>query len=190
MGSTVKKDELTGAAITIDFPHHEIHEGDLYQVNISSTSIANAAWLSIATPGAIGAASHFTFTGALDGSAQLELIEGATYSSSGTVTSTATAFNMHRNKGDYAVKMIVNSSVITGGTAISREIIPGGEKVQSVAGSGGSRPGLEWITDATKTYIVKLTNKAGAAKAATVSVNFYTHDASPKGRPAYWSSSA
>ena len=185
--SVMKKDKLTGAAITISYEHHEVHDGSMYQVSIGSTSIANDGWLSLATPGPIGVQAHFTFEGGLDGNAVLELFEDATYSTTGTATSTTPTRNLHRGKSDLAVDMITNSSSITGGTSLSRTVIPGGSKKDSGAGTGGSRQGLEWITRSTSTYIVQLTNKAGSAKAGSLSVNFYTHNKNPKGVPAYWS---
>lgn len=180
-----RMDEMTGWAVTIDGPHHEVHEGDMWQCNVSSTSVANDKWLSLATNGAIGIQAHFTFTGELDGTALLELIEGATYSTTGSTTASTVAYNMHRGKSPSTYSIIKNSSAVSGGTTLVTEVIPGGEAKQSAPGAAGTRPGLEWITDPTKTYIVRLTNKAGAAKAASVAVNFYTHSAGAKSGPSW-----
>lgn len=190
MGSTLKKDKLTGALLTISYEHHEVHDGNMYEAAIGSTSIANDGWISLATPAAIGVQAHFTFEGSLDGNALLELFEDPTYATAGAATSTTPARNMHRGKSDFPGDMIVNSSSITGGTSLVRVMLPGGKGGNAGAGTGGSRHGLEWITNPTKKYLVQLTNKAGQAKAGSLSVNFYTHDRNPDGVPAYWSSSA
>lgn len=169
----------------MDGPHHEVHEGEMWQANVNSTSLANDKWLALATNGAIGMQAHFTFAGELDGTALLELIEGATYSTTGTTTASTVAYNMHRGKSPSTYAIIKNSSSVTGGTIVATEIIPGGKVGVASPGAAGTRPGLEWITDPTKTYIVRLTNKAGAAKAANLAVNFYTHSAGSRKGPSY-----
>ena len=72
---TSKRDELSGAPTTIDYVHHEIHEGDMYQVSVSSTALANDGWLALATPNPCAGQMHFTFNAALDGTCQVELLE-------------------------------------------------------------------------------------------------------------------
>lgn len=187
MGAWVKRTKGDNVTEVIDHVEVEVHDGEIYQTDVQSTSLANDTWLSLATNGAIGAPAHFTFLGALDGNAMIELLEDATYSTAGTATSTASAMNLNRNRDDYAVKMITNSSVVTGGTVLHREVLPGGAKNFSGAGAGGSRPHLHWVTDPTKKYLVRIINKAGAAKAANLVVDFHIHAAGPTGVPAYWS---
>lgn len=176
-----KTDALTHTPVVIESIHHEIHEGEMYQVGVSSTSLGNDKWLSLATPGSASAQMHFTFNASLDGTCQVELIEDATYATAGTTTGTATAYNMHRGKSDFSVAMIANSSTVTGGTALIQTILPGGKVGQAAGVAGGSRPGLEWITDPTKKYLMRVINKAGAAKAASLEVNFYIHAVEPRG---------
>ena len=151
---TSKRDELTGTPVTIDYVHHEIHEGDMYQVSAVSTSLANDGWLSLATPIPCGGQMHFTFNGLLDGTCQIDLIEGSSYSLTGTTTSTATAYNVHRGKGDFAAKMIKNSSAISSGTTVMSVVLPGGSKTFSAGIAGGTRQGLEWITDPAQSYLM------------------------------------
>ena len=171
-----KKDRLSNTQIGISYPHSKVHRGDLYQVTVSSTDLANDKWLSLATPAAVAAQWHITFSAALDGTAKVEFIEDATYATAGTTTGTATAYNMHRGKDDYAVAMIANSSSVSGGTTIMGILLPGGRVGQSDGVAGETRQGLEWITNPAKKYLVRVINKAGAAKAASLEVNFYIRE--------------
>ena len=174
---TSKRDSLSGAPVGIDITKHHVHDGNMYQVGVTSTALANDGWLSLATPNPCGGQMHFTFNGSLDGTCQIDLLEGSSYAMTGTTTSTATAYNMHRGKGDFPAKMIKNSSAISSGTTPMSVVLPGGSKTFSAGMAGGTRTGLHWITDPTKNYLMRITNKAGAAKAASLEVNFDVHTA-------------
>ena len=166
----LKTDGSTRALVTIDFPHHEIHDGELYEVVHYDATLANSAAISIATTAAIGYKAHFTFEGTCGGDATIELLEG------GTVTGgdAATCWNMNRNYGDITGLAVTDATL--GGTpsTLVGLFLPGGKAGQASGSSGGSRIGLEWVTDPTKTYAVRVTNLSGLAKPASIVVNFYT----------------
>lgn len=155
----------------IDYPHHEVHEGHAFEMDTYAASIADAATLILATDGAIGVEAHFTFNCACGGDATVELIEGATVNAG----SARTARNMKRTVADGISGK--SQPTLAGGTIIAGPILmPGGKGPNAGGGDTGTRPGLEWITDPTKSYAIRLTNISGQAKPASITANFYVPD--------------
>ena len=165
-----KVDKSTNATVTIDYPHHEIHDGELYEVYHYDATLANTASINISTPNPIGATAHFTFDGGCGGDALLELLEGATV----TGGDATVARNMNRNYDDSAISVVTDTTLGGTPTTLVAMFLPGGQRQQAAGASGGSRVGLEWITDPTKSYAVRITNISGAEKPASIVVNFYT----------------
>ena len=165
-----KVDRLTGSQVSIDYPHHEIHEGELFEIYLYDATLANAASINISTPNPIGAAAHFTFDGGCGGDCLLELLEGATV----TGGDSSPPRNMNRTFDDSAVAAVTNTTLGGTPTTLVAQFLPGGQKGFAAGASGGSRAGLEWICNPAKSYAVRLTNLSGAEKPASISVNFYT----------------
>jgi len=163
-------DPVAGSAIiTISYPHHEIHDGEMFEVTHYIAALADDAALIIGTPDPIGVEAHFTFSGQCGGDALLELIEGATPS----VGVAKVVRNMNRNVADGFNATV--GPTLAGGTVVAGPVLlPGGTGGNAGGGSLGTRPGLEWITDPTEHYAVRLTNISGSAKPASVAVNFYS----------------
>lgn len=165
----LKTDSSTRALVTIDYPHHEIHDGDLYEVAHYDATVANSAAISIATIVAIGYEAHFTLSGAAGGDALLELLEGGTVTGGDAVT----VFNMNRTFDDMTSFAVTDATLAGSPTTLVAEYLPGGSKNKAAAISTGTRPGLEWITDADKIYAVRITNMSGGEVACSLAVNFY-----------------
>jgi hypothetical protein len=165
-----KVDKLSSASATIENPHHKIHDGVMYEIYLYDATLANSASINISTPNPIGATAHFTFDGGCGGDALLELLEGATV----TGGDAATAHNMNRNYDDSSVSVVTDTTLGGTPTTLVAIFLPGGQRQQAAGASGGSREGLEWVTDPTKSYAVRLTNLSGAEKPASIAVNFYT----------------
>ena len=165
-----KRDKLTNATVTIDFPHHEIHDGELFEVYLYDATLANTASINISTPNPIGATAHFTFDGGCGGDALLELLEGATVTGGDAVV----VHNMNRNYDDSSLAAVTNTTLGGTPTTLVSVFMPGGQRQQAAGASGGTREGLEWITDPAKSYAVRVTNLSGAEKPASIAVNFYT----------------
>jgi hypothetical protein len=165
-----KTDELSGASVTIENPHRKIHDGELYEVYLYDATLANSASINISTPNPIGEDVHLTFDGGCGGDALLELLEGATVTGGDAVT----AHNMNRNYDDSSISVVTNTTLGGTPTTLVAIFMPGGQRQQAAGGSGGTRAGLEWVTDPTKSYAVRVTNLSGAEKPASIGVNFYT----------------
>jgi hypothetical protein len=157
-----------GALVAISWVHHKIHEGVLYQVDTITLNLANDGTIIVGTPDPIGIEAHFTFVVDASGDCTVELIEGATPSGG----SSKQARNLNRNHPD-GINVTINPT-LAGGTVISGPIlVPGGSGPTASGGSGGTRPGLEWETDPTEHYAVRVTNIAGTAQDVGVVINFY-----------------
>ena len=166
----LKTDGRSRALVTMDLPHNKIHNGVMYEIVHYDATLANSAAISIATVAAIGAEVHFTFVGGCGGDALLELLEGGTVAGGTAVT----PVNMNRASAETSTVSATLDATLGGTpTTLVATFLPGGQKNQAAGASGGSRPGLEWITDSTKTYAVRLTNLAGSTKPASLVVNLY-----------------
>lgn len=175
-GQWNKVDDL-GGLITIDWAHHEVHDGEMYICSVTSTSIANDAWLSLATNGAIGQQAHFTFGAECGGDAIIQIIEYTKmgeYSTAGTDTASTVAYNMNRNMSD-TFPVIKNSSVISSsGVILAQTYLPAGKGPSAQSGGAGTRADVEFITHPDKAYLVRMINKSGAAKGGGLTINFYS----------------
>ena len=165
-----KTDELSGASVTIENPHRKVHDGELYEIYHYDATLANSASINISTPNPVGTLMHLTFDGGCGGDALLELLEGATV----TGGDAAVARSMHRDYDDSAISFVTDTTLGGTPTTLVAQFLPGGQRAQAAGASGGTRGGLEWITDSTKSYAVRITNLSGAEKPASIAVNFYT----------------
>jgi hypothetical protein len=165
----LNQDEVDRSLIGIDLPHHKVHEGVMYEATTINLALADDGTLIMSTPNPIGATVHFTLEGACGGDATLELIEGAVPTGGAALV----AHNMNRNFADSALAP-VSDPALAGGTVIGGPILlAGGSGPRAGGGSASSRPGIEWITDATESYAVRLTNISGNTQPASIAVNFY-----------------
>lgn len=93
----IKQDEATLALTTIDFVHHEIHEGDFFEY-INAQDIAGATTISfvVITPDTTKWA-HFGFEVSGELEFDLQVFEGATPAANGTLVSSPGVINANRN---------------------------------------------------------------------------------------------
>jgi hypothetical protein len=164
----IYQDEVDRAQLTIDLPHHKIHEGELWECSVMEEALDDDATLILATDGVIGLRANFTFDGSLNGDAILELIRNPTVS----LGSDVPVYSMNFNYPD-PVMVCKKDPTLVGGTVVATVALPGGQKKDAGAASGSSREGLEWVCRPDRAYAVRLTNKAGGAKMAGVIINFY-----------------
>lgn len=170
-GNTLAVDNSTLALTTIEYEHHEIHAGSTYHVSSAMESLGNDASIIFLFQTSTPKEAHLIFEGSTGGNALLELCEGG----SATGGTFAKSFNKNRvlNTRLSQVKVKYNPTVVALGTAVDRFLIPGGSGGGSTGGIAGQRS--EWILDCNKIYLLKLTNIAGLAKAASLRAEWYEH---------------
>lgn len=167
-GST--QDDITGALVTIDVVHHEIHEGEAFTISYKSPDNSP-----IADNGTIAFAittttkyCHFLGQGAMGGDAEIEFYEGADISG-GTGT---TVHNHKRVGGDATTVTVVRDPTVNdAGTLLEHFFIPGGRVGRAVGGIGDQR--FEWILKLGTVYLIRITNRAGGAQPGSLSGGWY-----------------
>ena len=162
-----KQDKLTGAQVVIDYPHHEIHGGNLYTVVHSDATVANGADHDLQVT--VGSRDlHLTLFISVSGAGTLTLTEGHT-STGGTGV---TAYNMCRASANTTTATWVHTpGSVSGGTVLMTRYLAGGEGPKSAGTS--SRTGLEWNLAPGTKYLVRWNNSSGGEKIATTEVNYY-----------------
>ena len=160
-------DRLTGAVITIEYPHHEIHDGNMFAVTHSDATVANSANHDLQVT--VGAKElHFTMFISVSGAGTVTLTEAHT-STGGTGI---TAYNMCRSSANTTTATWVHTpGSVSGGTVLFTRYLAGGEGPRS--GGTASRAGIEWNLKAGTKYLIRWNNTSGAEKIATTEVNYY-----------------
>jgi hypothetical protein len=163
-------DRTTGAAIAVDYAHHEIHEGDAFQVSHAEDIGSSSTYkFLITTPDTTKWIHMFAFAIA-EIEAEIRVYEAPTTPSAG---SDLTAYNKNRN-----------SAAVTGLTAIKRGIatVADGTLIQTVhIGSGRTAGGdvrseNEWVLKQNTSYVIAIQNFSGsAANYCTLVLNWYEH---------------
>lgn len=164
-------DTLTGALLTIDYAHHEVHDGDFYETSVVDLVLANDATLVIGATIPAATYCHFTFDAACGGDALVELLEGPTFAGGSAVA----IQNANRNAADAGFSALKNPTLGGAPVVIPPEgfILAGGKGPNAGGAAGGARAGVEIITKASTTYAIRLTNKSGNTKPASIAVGFY-----------------
>ena len=188
-----KRDGMTDADVTIDYAHHEIHEGNSYRADLSVSTAAtfdttDAMIMTFKTP-ATGRWLHAIFFAKASDSCTLEILEGATVTATTPIGNGAiTILNRERNGSKTSAVADTYSGVagqVTGGetavgngpptiaadgTTLYTEQIGGG----SPKTGGESRDIAEWVLKADTVYAIRLTSNAENVL-ARVAMIWYEH---------------
>lgn len=162
-----------GGLVIIDYPHHTIHEGELWYLDLFSGSVADNGSIILAGIMPVTHQQHFTLAGACGGDATIELIEGCSFSASG---SARLPYNMNRYVGDAGAITCYENPTLSGGTVLQKMFLPGGAGPFAGGGHQGTRQGLEWVTNPGVAYAVRLTNRSGGAQDGWLGINFYQEE--------------
>ena len=159
-------DCLVNAFVTIDYEHHEIHEGALYMVDHVNLALGAAATMSLSATIPAGTFSHFRYVTNAGGASHVELKEGAGLSDGAVET----IFNANRN-GPAAPFGALSDATIAGGVTILEYTVAAGAGPKAAGGSGGLFE--EVVTQDDQTYSIELTNHTNGAILASIVVSFY-----------------
>jgi hypothetical protein len=165
-------EDITGAAVSILYAHHEIHEGDTFLASYKSPDAApiadNATIVFAMQTGA--RYCHVVARAAFGGDAEGELREGAAIQA-GTGTATV-AYNKNRASANAATATVIRDPNITNaGTLIENEFLPGGTGPLAVGGASIQR--AEWVLARNTLYLFRMTNRAGAAQPGSLALEWY-----------------
>lgn len=163
------QDEITGAIITIDSFHHEIHEGEAFIVSALDLNVADDGTVILhITPGPTF--SHLIFTGSCGGDATIEFLEDPQITGGAAVSER----NMKRTAAEPGDSVVLeNPTINVDGNLLFDCLLPGGTGGNAPGGILGLRPNSEWILNPSATYAVRLTNISGNAKPACLILEWY-----------------
>lgn len=161
------------ALITVDYPHHEVHEGNTYQVTTYTGTLAsNDSWGLLVSLTGSSKYAHTTWEAQCGGDAEIRFYQNVTGSNYGTKL---TADNMnHASTNTPMVEVFRNPTLTVLGTANPNTLLPGGTGPQ--AGGGGFRQGTEHILAPGKRYFLQLFNRAGTSQPVSLGVQWYESD--------------
>ena len=160
-------DEWTWQLITIGYIHHEIHEGDTYQVSYFADDVADSSKIIILLR--VGdVPAHMTYEADAGADATIELLENPTVNDAGTAM---TEYNQNRTSANTATVTAFHTPTLVGGTQLVIQLAPGGRGPQ--AGGGSARADSEWILDSNEDYAIQITNISGQAQPMSVLVEWY-----------------
>lgn len=170
--SEFEQDLPTDSMVVITVPHHEIHEGETWAASYKSPDAGN-----IADDGTIVFAIqtgamfvHMVFRAACGGDMETELREGAVIQNDGTAMA---EYNKNRAIGDggNTATVVRDPTINNAGTLIENEFIPGGTGGNAIGGAAVGRP--EWILARGRTYLFRITNRAGNAQPMSLAIEWY-----------------
>lgn len=150
-------DVISNLPVVVDFPHHQIHEGETHQYTYPPTAIANGATLDhrivVASVPALmetRATPHMTIEVDSNTGIFLYLYETPTTTGNGTQQS---VYNKNRNKSAVAPTTTVwLAPTVTGaGTLLSAWMVGSGEKA-----GGSTRESLEWDLKSNTVYLIRM----------------------------------
>jgi hypothetical protein len=156
---------------TITIIHDHVHDGLYFEIDHVDLSLANNGTINFhfeATDSATKEA-HMTVGPSLDGTCLVEIYEDPTVDAAGTAQ---VPINRNYDSSTLSGWTVTRDSTYTDtGTKKATFIVPGG----TGGASKGAvlRDGLERIFGPEHTYFVRITNKAGTAKVASLQCTWY-----------------
>jgi hypothetical protein len=168
----LRLDKATNSIQTMDYEHHEIHDGShfFYYDYDSDVDTGAPKYYRITTPNTTSWV-HMVFTLYSEGVGTWQLFENPTVNAAGT---TATTFNSNRNSATTAGLVVAYDATSTAdGTLLKVWRTGTGTTAPSRVG-GEARSGLEIIMKQAEDYFLKFTPDADNAK-TKVQLSWYEH---------------
>jgi len=165
----IEADALVDALVTINTPHHMIHEGKMFIASNAWDHLLDgaAAYLRIL----VGANKelHATISVAAQGIGEFHLHEGTTYTDNGTAV---TIYDKNRTTANTSDALCYHTPTINVlGNRIYHSFVPGGEKQRAV---GSVRTnGEEWIFKKSTDYLLRFVNEGGDEMDVSIEMEFY-----------------
>lgn len=173
-GNPFTVDEATGALTTIDYAHHEVHEGSHFSyTNAQDLTNAQTISFTLVTPNT-ARWSHFGFEVNGEAEYDIQIFEGATsLGNVGTPVTNPAVINDNRNSPTTNT-LVINATPTLGGgskgTLIKRLHAGSGKQDGGVAGTGH-----ELILKQNTIYWVDVTNATTSNNFISWEVGWYEH---------------
>jgi hypothetical protein len=162
-------DRTTGAAVALDFAHHEIHEGDAFQTSYASDIAASTTLKFLLTVPNTTKWPHVFAVLFAELETEVSLYEAPTTPSGGSLV---TGYNKNRNSL-VPPTMTVKQGVATVADGTLLQVIHYGTG-KSLGGEARSEN--EWVLKQNTQYIIAVTNvNSGSPDYCTLVLNWYEH---------------
>lgn len=165
-----KQDASTEAITTIDYSHHEVHDGSHFFVylnkDVANGGTYNLTWTAPNTTKWI----HMTIGVNVEGEADVKFYEDVESFTDGT---SVTPYNSNRNSGASTITDMVYDATLTLGSAVTlaNHVIGSGRSV-----GGGTRSDNEFVLKQGSIYSIVVTNQvSGSPNETNFSLNWYEH---------------
>ena len=168
LSSLLPTDKATGALKTIEYEHHEIHDGSMFTV-LEVTDLGNGATrdVLIVTPNSAKWA-HLVWELEHELEATIQFYKGTVYSDPGTPIPT---FNRNGNSGKEATTLTYHTPTIDDvGTLIGTITQGSGKKA-----GGNDRESNEYILKQDCAYLIRITNETANDNLIFMKLNWYEH---------------
>ncbi len=167
-GNTVAIDEASGALVSIDFEHYEVHRGAMFTV-LRVEDLGNAAVYDIlaVTPNTTEWA-HLTWEIEHELETLIQFYRGTTYSDNGTIIP---SFNRNGNSPNNATTLFYHSPTITNAGTLVGTIQQGAGK----KAGGSDRQADEFILKQDTAYLIRITNLTVNDNLVFIKLNWYEH---------------
>lgn len=161
-------DVSDGAAVTIDFAHNEIHEGDAYVVSYLFSGVGNNNYVNMRLVTG-SKPTHVVGFAAADGKAIISLRKNATYSASGT---SLNIYNLNGNSTNTTVNKALRSPTISAsGTLLYQTLLPGGKGTRVIGAETSSR--AETILENSGDYLYRVQNVSSVTGDISIEFRWY-----------------
>ena len=167
--TSVSVDSKVRAFKTIETEHSEIHEGETYVCSHFYPLVADDANADLRITLGSKKELHITITIAVAGNGETLLYEGTTYTVAGTNVAIYNRDRTSSNTTDATCRYTPTANVL--GTELFHGYAPGGEKKEAIGSV--RRTAQEWIFKKSEDYLVRFTNRSGAAIDVSIEVEWY-----------------
>lgn len=182
--SGLHTDKSTNRLVTIEYEHHEIHDGSMFSAHYtqSVTDTNDRSVIAFTTPA--DKEIHMVVHVAATAAANHYILEGATGTAAGATD--LTVYNKDRNStktslmtsidgtaGSVSYYSLTTDTAITGGTELYNEYIGAGKVGR--ADSGASRGDIEWILKKSTVYDIELKSADANTNEHHVHLDWYEH---------------
>jgi hypothetical protein len=161
-------DDITGAAAVISTVHHEVHEGETFEVSLFSMVNGNGADITILLRTGGTRYGHLTFTATGGGDAQVRLLENPTVTNAGNAM---TVRNMKRYSTEVNTITAFGNPTYVEQAVLTSFLLPGGSGGNSQGGV--VRQNTERILSLNTDYIIELTNIAVGNQPLSIVAQWY-----------------
>lgn len=167
---TLQTDSATGALVTIDYPHAELHSGDHFMYRRYHSLARNATSNHLIVTPDTGRWAHMVIgVETITSAVVVQLYEGVTYSALGSLE---TPVNRNRNVAKLPTTLIYESPTGAAGGVLLRDYYLGAGRNSE---GGSNRDAEEILLKQNTVYLLRITEQNVAATVVNINFDWYEY---------------